>query len=286
VSGGDVVGILNVGSADPEALTQLTERLPALLEFASLAGALLAPALSHQAVVAEARAVIERAIGAGAFHPVFQPIVHLASNRIVGYEALTRFDEGVRPDHRFDEASSVGLGIELELTTLAAAVAGSVGLAPGAWLDLNVSPALLLQPAKLRRVLQPALVPGSRRIVLEITEHEPIADYRGLRRSLARLGPSAEVAVDDAGAGFASFRHILELRPRYVKLDYGLVHRIDRDPARQALIVSMVHFAGQVARQLVAEGIETAGERRTLQALGIGLGQGYLLGRPAPISAT
>ncbi len=285
MSGGDLIGVLNVASADPEALTLLTERLPALLEFASLAGALLAPALSLHAAAANARAGVKRVIEAGAFHPVFQPIVHLDSDRIVGYEALTRFDDGVRPDHHFDEAATVGLGVELELATLAAAVEGSAGLPPGVWLNLNVSPALLLQSARLRRALQPARGSESRRVMLEITEHDPITDYRALRRSLARLGPSVDLAVDDAGAGFASFRHILELRPRYVKLDYGLVHRIDRDSARQALIVGMVHFAGQVACQLIAEGVETAGERRTLQTLGVGLGQGFLLGRPAPITA-
>ncbi len=285
-AGPDLVGILTAGSADPDAVALLTERLPALLEFATLAGALLAPVLSLQAAAAEARGRIGRVIETRAFHPVFQPLVDLETRRAVGYEALTRFDDGVRPDLRFDEAARVGLGLQLEVATLEAAVAASAGLARGAWLDCNVSPALLLQPARLLRVLQPVFGTGGRRVVVEITEHEPINDYRAIRRSLTRLGPAVELAVDDAGAGFASFRHILELRPRYVKLDYSLVHRIDRDPARQALIVGMVHFAGQVACQLIAEGVETAAERRTLRSLGIRLGQGYLLGRPAPIAAT
>lgn len=283
VSGSDLIGVLTVGSAHPDAVTLLTERLPALLEFASLAGALLAPGLSRQSAAAEARALISRVIETRAFHPVFQPIVDLESRRTVGYEALTRFDDGVRPDIRFAEAARLGLGLDLEVATLEAAVAASAALARGSWLNCNVSPALLLVPGRLVRALRPVLARESGRVVIEITEHEPIGDYRALRRSLGRLGAAVDLAVDDAGAGFASFRHILELRPRYVKLDYALVHRIDRDPARQALIVAMVHFAGQVTCQLIAEGVETAAERRTLRTLGIGLAQGYLLGRPAPI---
>ncbi len=283
-AGSDLVGILTVGSADPDAVALLTERLPALLEFATLAGAVLAPALSLQAAAGEARGRISRVIETRAFHPVFQPIVDLETRRTVGYEALTRFDDGMRPDLRFDEAASGARGLEREPATLEAAGAAAAGLVPEAWLDCNVSPALLLEPARLRRALDPVLAPGARRVVVEITEHEPIHDYRAIRRSLTRLGPAVELAVDDAGAGFASFRHILELRPRYVKLDYGLVHRIDHDPARQALIVGMVHFAGQVGCQLIAEGVETAAERRTLRSLGIRLGQGYLLGRPEPMA--
>jgi len=281
-AGPELIGILNIASADPQAVTLLTERLPALLEFANLAGALLAPALSRETATAEARAVLSRVIETRAFHPVFQPIVDLDTRRIVAYEALTRFDDGVRPDLHFDEAVRMGLGLDLELATLEAAVAASVALPREAWLECNVSPELLVQPARLGRVLRPLLAPGQRQIVLEITEHRSISDYRAVRRAVRRIGPSVELAVDDAGAGFASFRHILELGPRYVKLDYSLVHRIDRDRARQALLVAMIHFAGRVACQLIAEGVETAAERRTLQTLGIRLGQGYLLGRPEP----
>ena len=96
------------------------------------------------------------------------------------------------------------------------------------------------------------------------------------------IGSDIRVSVDDAGAVFASFRHILELRPDFVKLDIGLVRDIDHDDVRQALVAGIVYFAGKSGCQLIAEGIETPGERDQLRALGVELGQGYLLGRPAP----
>jgi len=119
-------------------------------------------------------------------------------------------------------------------------------------------------------------------VVLEITEHVDVQDYEILRASLASLGSDVRFAVDDAGAGFASLRHILELAPSHVKLDRGLVARIDTDPARQALVAGLVHFATEIAVMLIAEGVETEDERQTLLRLGVHVGQGYLLGRPAP----
>jgi EAL domain-containing protein (putative c-di-GMP-specific phosphodiesterase class I) len=116
--------------------------------------------------------------------------------------------------------------------------------------------------------------------VLEITEHDAIEDYAALRAALAVLGPTVRLAVDDAGAGYASFRHILELAPDLVKLDLGLIRGIDGDLARQALLAGMVHFAVKREILLVAEGIETGEELDVLRSLAIPCGQGYLLGRP------
>lgn len=279
-SGSELTGLLTVGSAEPDAVPLLTERLPALLQFAALAGALLSPAVAARNAAAQARSGLRAVIDEGAFHPEFQPIVDLGSGVVVGYEALTRFADGARPDLRFEEANAAGLGLELETATLRASVAASTALPRWTWLNLNVSPGMLLATDRLRDILGPLLKPAGRRAVLELTEHQPIADYRTLLRAVGRLGPHVDIAVDDAGAGFASLRHILELRPRYVKLDHGLVHRVDRDPARQALIAGMVHFALQVQCTLIGEGVETEGERRTLLTLGVRSAQGYLLGRP------
>ena len=110
----------------------------------------------------------------------------------------------------------------------------------------------------------------------------PWTTTRRVRASLDQLAGSIEVAVDDAGAGFASLRHILELRPRYVKLDMQLVRGVDGDPARQALIAGMVYFARQSGCLLVAEGIESEPEAATLHRLGVPFGQGFLFGHPAP----
>ena len=98
---------------------------------------------------------------------------------------------------------------------------------------------------------------------------------------IARL-PNVEVAIDDAGAGFANFRHILELRPAYVKLDRSLIAGIDKDLIRRELVRGIVPFVRTAQCRLIAEGIETKAELAALRALGVPLGQGYLLGRPAP----
>ena len=92
-----------------------------------------------------------------------------------------------------------------------------------------------------------------------------------------------DLAVDDAGAGFASLRHILELRPAFVKLDRSLISGLEADDVRQAMIVALRHFARATGCLLVAEGIETDAELTALRALDIQLGQGYLLGRPLPV---
>ena len=127
----------------------------------------------------------------------------------------------------------------------------------------------------------PALLAGhARPFVLEITEHVVVEDYAALQAGINALGPDVRMAVDDAGAGYASLRHILELKPDFVKLDLGLVRGINRDQARQALIAGIGYFAVKRKVRLIAEGIETPAELKTLLELGISHGQGYLLGRP------
>ncbi len=156
-----------------------------------------------------------------------------------------------------------------------AAIAAAAVLPPEAYLSLNVSPELVHAGS-----LGSLLAGFERAIFLEITEHVVIDDYPALRTELAALGPTVRLAVDDAGAGYASFRHILELAPHKVKLDIGLIRGIDQDPARQALLAGMAYFAVKRRIGLVAEGIETPAELRTLRSLAIPYGQGYLLGRP------
>jgi EAL domain-containing protein (putative c-di-GMP-specific phosphodiesterase class I) len=122
------------------------------------------------------------------------------------------------------------------------------------------------------------------RVVLEITEHAPVDDYDHLTAALERLRRAGvSVAVDDAGAGFASLQHILRLRPDVIKLDITLVRDINRDPVKRALASSLVTFAGDIGSQITAEGIETPEELAALVDLGVPWGQGYYLGRPGPL---
>lgn len=276
---GDVVGLVVAMTAEARSATQLVERLPAVVEYAAVAGAVIGPQLAARADRARARRSVETIIKARALRTVFQPIIGLATDEVVGFEALTRFDDGTPPDRRFQEAASAGMGTKLELACLDAAIRSADRLPRDQWLSLNVSPRLVVEGNEVH-----ALLAGSRRpMVLEVTEHSPVDDYPELRRAIRQVAPSARLAIDDAGAGFASFRHILELQPAFVKLDLGLIRGIDADPARRALVAGMAYFATQTGVTLIAEGIETPNERDALVDLRVPLGQGYLLGRPDPV---
>jgi EAL domain-containing protein (putative c-di-GMP-specific phosphodiesterase class I) len=122
----------------------------------------------------------------------------------------------------------------------------------------------------------------SRELVLEVTEHKEITDYPAFRQAVRGLGARVRLAVDDAGAGFAGLRHIVELRPSFVKLDRQLIADINSDDARQAMVAGMVHFARNSGCWLIAEGVETEAELSCLRSLQLRYMQGYLLGQPAP----
>ncbi len=271
-----LIGVLVIDAQDGIDAAALSEALPALVEFADLAGALIGRTVDERTEVTVRRDLIRATITGQAFHPVFQPIVDIERDVVVGYEALTRFDDGVPPDLRFAEAAAVGIEVELELATLRASLAAAAGLPGREWLNVNVSPALLMAGDTLRSLVESS----SRHLVLEVTEHTQVADYPLLLAAMTRLGPAVEFAVDDAGAGFASLRHILELKPAFVKLDRWLIADLETDEARQAMIVGLRHFARATGCRLIAEGIETEDELAILRALNIRLGQGYLLGRP------
>jgi EAL domain-containing protein (putative c-di-GMP-specific phosphodiesterase class I) len=223
-------------------------------------------------VLARIQAVIE----SGGIHPVYQPIVDLAKGRVTGVEALARFDTGM-PLQWFEEASDVGLREELETSALAVALAGLPALPPTAYLALNLSPSTLLR-RDVARLL--GAVPLER-IVIEMTEHAPVGDYEALNRALQPLRDAGvRVAVDDAGAGFSSLRHILLMVPDIIKLDISLTRGIDADRPRRALSCALVAFARETATTIVAEGIETDAELRTLKEIGVTQGQGFLIARP------
>jgi PAS domain S-box-containing protein len=271
------VGLLFAGATsacEPE----LRDMLSSLVDFGAMAAPLLGPQLARRDELALARERLTRVISEEAFVPVFQPVVDIRTRTVVGYEALTRFTDGQTPDRVFAEAGAVGLGLELEVATLRAALAASAPLPANAFLDLNVSPSLILAIEPLRAILRR----WGWRVILEITEHDPVDDYDALRRALEQLGPNVRLAVDDAGAGFATLKHIVELRPSFIKLDRGLINGIAHDRARQGLVAGMRHFAASIDCRLVAEGVETEEEAAMLLSLGVGLGQGFLFGRPRP----
>jgi EAL domain-containing protein (putative c-di-GMP-specific phosphodiesterase class I) len=214
----------------------------------------------------------------------FQPIFDLKNGGVMGVEALARFaPHPIRPpDEWFLEAASVGRGVDLEITALNLALEQLDRLPAGMYLSLNAT-ADTIQSEEFQATLND--VPAER-IVLELTEHAPVDDYRGLETVIERLrSKGLRVAVDDAGAGFSSLRHILNLQPDVIKLDIDLIRGIDRDPARQALGRALLNFASEAyGASIVAEGIETNAELETLRDLGCPCGQGFYLGRPERLS--
>ena len=216
------------------------------------------------------------------FSIALQPIVDLPTGRVVGAEALTRFRPKPyrSPDAWFAEAATVGLGTDLELTTLDKALELLRHLPERQTLSLNLSPQALLTP-ELSDVL---MAHACARIALEITEHAAFADFVALRRGLARLRDiGVRIAIDDVGAGYAGLHTILQLKPDILKLDRTLVRGVHMDMAGQSMVQAMIYFADQIGAILVAEGVETSAETACLRDMGVHRAQGYLFGRPGPL---
>lgn len=227
------------------------------------------------------RGEIDRFLSGNGVTMVYQPIVELRSRRIVGLEALARFHAlPLRPPNEwFAEAVQLELGVQLELMAIRNAMAGLAQIPQDAYLSVNCSPRAAMSPE-----LVTVLGGHATRMVVEITEHEAIEDYAELATTLGDLrGLGLRVAIDDAGAGFASLRHTLLLRPDIVKVDTSLTRDIDGDRAKRALTSALVSFSDEMGIDIIAEGIETAEELETLVSLGVPFGQGFFLGKPGPL---
>jgi EAL domain-containing protein (putative c-di-GMP-specific phosphodiesterase class I) len=278
---GEVYGTFCCFSTRPD--LSLTVRDLALMRmFADLTAGALDRDLAQGREAQATRGRVQSVLDEDGLSMVYQPIKDIASGMTVGYEALARFTAApARPPNLwFDEAARVGLGLALEARAIEKALAALPRLPPGAGLSCNVSPQLVLE-GRVERLLAQA---PCERLVLEITEHAVVSDYEALAVALEPLrARGARIAVDDAGAGYASFRHILALRPHVIKLDMSLTRDIDTHVGRRALAAALLRFSQETGSVLVAEGVETASELATLTTLGVTRAQGYLLGRPAPL---
>lgn len=220
------------------------------------------------------QAAIRRFIAGRGLSIVSQPVVDLATGEVVGVEALARFESHppMRPDIWILEAWRLGLGYQLEVTLLRQAARLLERLPSEVFLSVNLSPETLLRPGFTDEDLPWA------RLVLEVTEHVPVEDYVAFRRPLDELrGRGARLAVDDAGSGFASLRHIIELEPDLIKLDEAVIRGIDGDPRRQAMAVALATFASTLGCDIVAEGVEQASELDALRRIGVRYAQGRLI---------
>jgi EAL domain-containing protein (putative c-di-GMP-specific phosphodiesterase class I) len=225
---------------------------------------------------------VARVIHERRFHVHFQPIVALKDRQPVGYEALSRFpDQPVRgPDQWWLDAYRLGMHGALEFAQAREALTVLDRLPAGRYVSVNMSPSALLGGG-LARLFEGLPL---QRIVLELTEQTTVADYEGVNAALLPLRREGlRVAVDDAGAGYASFRHVLKLKPDVIKLDASLIRDIANDRDGRALAAALVGFAREIECAVVAEGVETEAQVAVLDALGVTHCQGYFFGRPAPL---
>jgi diguanylate cyclase (GGDEF)-like protein/PAS domain S-box-containing protein len=210
--------------------------------------------------------------------PAFQPIIDMRDGELAGYEALARFPRdatGRPPNAWFAQAHRCGLGVELETRALLSALETGAHT-PGGYLSVNISPAALRGPDLLAQLPQ-----NLHHVVVEITEHELVADGERLRATLSELrARGARIAVDDAGAGYAGLRQLMVLRPDLIKLDRSLIEDVAGDEAKQALVECFVRFAQRTGAAVCAEGIEREEDLIALSQLGVTYGQGYFIARP------
>ena len=231
--------------------------------------------------------LLDQAIRGIGVRVVFQPVVDVRRRTVSGYEALCRFDliPELGPDAWFAAAAARGLVPRLDAASLRAALARRADLPPNCFLSVNVEPESVTDPAVQSILLhEHGNLDG---LVIEITEHRAILDPVGFLAALdlfRRAG--ALIAVDDAGAGHAGLQQILLLRPSILKLDRAIVADLDSDPAKAAMVEMLGLFASRVDAWLLAEGVETLGEARRLEQLGVPLAQGHLYARPAAPWAT
>jgi EAL domain-containing protein (putative c-di-GMP-specific phosphodiesterase class I) len=226
----------------------------------------------------------------------YQPIVELASGSLVEYECLFRPEmPGLQTSISSVVEAAVVTGRTIELDAfIVRAILGKISALhaarqaadlPPIHLAINLTPASLLDAqfeagALLSMVKAAGLSP--RQITIECTEQQAVSDIGPLVKQVKAFRRHGfGFAVDDAGAGYASFSLIAALRPSVIKIDREIASGIARDDAKQALVEAFVSFGRRIGARLLAEGIERRADLAMLTALGVDLGQGFLIGKPA-----
>lgn len=214
---------------------------------------------------------------------VCQPIERLEDGELLGMEALARFPTlGEEPAGMFAQAWAVGVGLELELLAVEAALGELERLPAEAYLSVNVAPTTLASDRFAE------LVAASRpeRLVVEVTEHAAVEDYEALAAAVGRLSElGVRLAIDDVGTGFSGLSHIVRLSPDIIKVDGSLVRGVGESNAKQAMLAALVTFAARMGTEVIAEGVESEHELTALRVLGVGCGQGFHLARPRHLGA-
>lgn len=219
---------------------------------------------------------------------LFQPILNLKTGEFYGYEGLIRgpSDSPLHsPINLFSAAAQQNLLLEVEMLSRQIVLQTFVQMNLPGKLFLNVSPETLLHPSfkngcTLDFINSIGLSPD--RVVIEITENQPTYDFVGMQSALLHYRSMGfQIAIDDLGEGFSSLRLWSELRPEFIKIDMHFVQGVNSDPIKLQFLKSIQLIAESCGTHVIAEGIETNAELATISELGILLGQGYFISRPA-----
>jgi len=235
-------------------------------------------------------AAVAEVIARGQLRPVYQPIVELGSFTVLGYEGLIRpvspapFAD---PSELFAAAATSGHLVALDMSCIETIVAGASGLPDQQFLSVNISPGTVESPefttAGLLSILARHQFPANR-LVLELTEREPIVDLARARAKLETCQRAGiGLAADDLGAGNAGLRLLSELRFDVVKVDLSLVQRSSPGAPSSAVVGSVVSFAAQTGALVIGEGVEHQEQVSQLANLGVRAGQGYFFARPGDL---
>lgn len=253
--------------------------------FTSLLAEMLAERIDLLETERRNRDVVQDIVDDETVEVALQPIVSLTTGRWEGTEALARFPGcSLRVDEVFSLAIRIGLGPDLELLALRTALARLADMPPATYLSVDLSPTGIADP---RCAALLAATPDLHRIVLEVTEHAPVEQYAGLLGVLSPLRAAGlRLAVDDVGAGYASFRHVLQLQPDILKIDSVLVDGIADDSALRSIVSSLVLLGLDLRASVTAEGVENRRDLQVLEELGVDNAQGYLYARPTTDAST
>lgn len=234
------------------------------------------------------QSAIEEIIACNLITPVYQPIIHLESGAVYGYEALSRISRPGLIDNieeLFSKSGQYGQASALEILCRKNSLCKIKELAIPGKIFLNVSPALF-QASDHERGITATLLNDMQidrsRIVFELTERTVIEDYDLFMRGVVHYREQGySIAIDDLGSGYAGLQILARLEPEYVKLSKFLIANIDKRSTKQALVECLGSFCSKIGAQVIAEGIERPEELSYLHSIGVHFGQGYLLGKPA-----
>jgi len=219
----------------------------------------------------------------------FQPIIEVRSGEVFGYEALARIPNSTCFNNiadLFPFAEKIGQLYPIETLCRRQAITSYPTVSQNKeMLFLNINPQVLVDPefasGHTRKLLsEKGLAPTD--VVLEITERSAIEDFSTFRDALDHYRNQGYlIALDDVGAGYSSLQSVAELHPDFLKIDRSLIQGVNADPIKWALLETFVTFSKRIGCRIIAEGVETVEEMRTVVQLGVDFIQGFFVAMPS-----